>query len=48
MEWVGRKVFERGYWKSREDRHVEIEVLEEDVDEHGSELNREERTEHRL
>ena len=28
MEWVGRKVFERGYWKSTEDRRVEIEVLD--------------------
>ena len=28
MEWVGRKVFERGYWKSAEDRRVEIEVLD--------------------
>lgn len=28
MEWVGRKVFERGYWKTGEDRHVEIEVLD--------------------
>ena len=33
MEWVGRKVFERGYWKSGEDRRVEIEVL--DVEEGG-------------
>ncbi|KAG6821141.1 hypothetical protein H0H93_005361 [Arthromyces matolae] len=29
MEWVGRSVFERGYWKSGEDRKAEIEVLEE-------------------
>ncbi|KAG5727581.1 Telomerase-binding protein EST1A [Termitomyces sp. T112] len=29
MEWVGRSVFERGYWKSGEDRRAEIEVLEE-------------------
>ncbi|KAG6861720.1 hypothetical protein C0995_012724 [Termitomyces sp. Mi166 len=29
MEWVGRSVFERGYWKSGEDRRTEIEVLEE-------------------
>ncbi|KAK1222785.1 hypothetical protein PQX77_014353 [Marasmius sp. AFHP31] len=29
MEWVGRKVFERGYWKSGEDRQAEIEVLDE-------------------
>ena len=28
MEWVGRKVFERGYWRSGEDRRVEIEVLD--------------------
>lgn len=28
MEWVGRKVFERGYWKSGEDRRVEMEVLD--------------------
>ena len=28
MEWVGRKVFERGYWKSAEDRRVEIDVLD--------------------
>lgn len=33
MEWVGRKVFERGYWKSGEDRRVEIQVL--DVEEGG-------------
>ncbi|GLB35314.1 putative est1 DNA/RNA binding domain [Lyophyllum shimeji] len=29
MEWVGRSVFERGYWKSGEERRAEIEVLEE-------------------
>jgi protein SMG6 len=29
MEWVGRKVFERGYWKSGEERRAESEVLEE-------------------
>ncbi|KAH6918955.1 hypothetical protein BKA70DRAFT_1458601 [Coprinopsis sp. MPI-PUGE-AT-0042] len=28
MEWVGRKVFERGYWKSGEDRKAELDVLE--------------------
>ena len=28
MEWVGRKVFERGYWKSGEDRRTEMEVLD--------------------
>jgi len=28
MEWVGRMVFERGYWKFGEDRKVEIEVLD--------------------
>ncbi|KAG6840703.1 hypothetical protein C0991_004947 [Blastosporella zonata] len=30
MEWVGRSVFERGYWKAGEERRAEIEVLEED------------------
>ncbi|TFK42921.1 hypothetical protein BDQ12DRAFT_299349 [Crucibulum laeve] len=29
MEWVGRKVFERGFWKSGEERRAELEVLEE-------------------
>ncbi|KAF8061488.1 hypothetical protein FPV67DRAFT_1703906 [Lyophyllum atratum] len=29
MEWVGRNVFERGYWKSGEERRAEIDVLEE-------------------
>ena len=29
MEWVGRSVFERGYWKSGEERRAEVEVLEE-------------------
>jgi hypothetical protein len=33
MEWVGRKVFERGYWKTGEERRVEMEVL--DVEEDG-------------
>lgn len=33
MEWVGRKVFERGYWKSGEDRRMEIQVL--DIEEGG-------------
>ncbi|KAF5330656.1 hypothetical protein D9619_005946 [Psilocybe cf. subviscida] len=28
MEWVGRKVYERGFWKSGEDRKPELEVLE--------------------
>ena len=28
MEWVGRKVFERGYWKSGEEKRAENEVLE--------------------
>ncbi|KAH6867819.1 hypothetical protein BKA70DRAFT_1492558 [Coprinopsis sp. MPI-PUGE-AT-0042] len=28
MEWVGRKVFEHGYWKSGEDRKAELDVLE--------------------
>lgn len=27
MEWVGRKVFERGFWKSGEETRAEIEVL---------------------
>ena len=27
MEWVGRKVFEREYWKSGEERKAEMEVL---------------------
>ena len=28
MEWVGRKVFERGYWKSGEEKTAELEVLQ--------------------
>jgi hypothetical protein len=28
MEWVGRKIFERGYWKSGEDRKAELEVVD--------------------
>jgi len=28
MEWVGRKVFERGFWKSGEERKAELEVLQ--------------------
>ncbi|PPR08027.1 hypothetical protein CVT24_010868 [Panaeolus cyanescens] len=28
MEWVGRKVFERGFWKSGEERRAELEVLQ--------------------
>lgn len=28
MEWVGRKGFERGYWKSGEEKKAELEVLE--------------------
>ena len=28
MEWVGRKVFERGYWKGGEERKVELEILD--------------------
>ena len=28
MEWVGRKVFERGFWKSGEEKKAELEVLE--------------------
>lgn len=27
MEWVGRKVFQPGYWKSDEERRAEIEIL---------------------
>jgi hypothetical protein len=27
MEWVGRRVYERGFWKSAEERQVEMEVL---------------------
>ncbi|KAH7915986.1 hypothetical protein BJ138DRAFT_996574 [Hygrophoropsis aurantiaca] len=26
--WVGRKVFERGYWKSGDERRMEVEVLD--------------------
>ncbi|KAK0210568.1 hypothetical protein DFS33DRAFT_302757 [Desarmillaria ectypa] len=29
MEWVARKVYERGFWKSGEDRKAELEVLNE-------------------
>ena len=28
MEWVGRKAFERGFWKSGEEKKAELEVLE--------------------
>ena len=28
MEWVGRKVFERGFWKSGEEKNAELEVME--------------------
>ena len=28
MEWVGRKGFERGFWKSGEEKKAELEVLE--------------------
>ncbi|KAF8911941.1 hypothetical protein CPB84DRAFT_1812127 [Gymnopilus junonius] len=28
MEWVGRKVYERGFWKSGEDQKAELEVLQ--------------------
>jgi hypothetical protein len=28
MEWISRKVFERGYWKSGEERRVEVEILD--------------------
>lgn len=30
MEWVGRRVYERGFWKSGEERRAEIEVLDEE------------------
>ncbi|KAG0705195.1 hypothetical protein DFH29DRAFT_908006, partial [Suillus ampliporus] len=33
MEWISRKVFERGYWKSGEERRVEVDIL--DVEEGG-------------
>ncbi|KAG1754234.1 hypothetical protein EDB19DRAFT_1665358 [Suillus lakei] len=33
MEWISRKVFERGYWKSGEERRMEVEML--DVEEGG-------------
>jgi protein SMG6 len=38
MEWVGRRVFECGYWKGKEERVAELEVLEtgEGGDEEGS------------
>ncbi len=38
MEWVGRRVFERGYWKGEEERKAELEVLEtgEGGDEEGT------------
>jgi protein SMG6 len=28
MEWVGRNIFERGFWKSGEEKKAELEVLE--------------------
>jgi protein SMG6 len=28
MEWVGRRVFERGFWKSGEERKPEVELLD--------------------
>jgi hypothetical protein len=28
MEWVGRRVFERGYWKSGDEKSKEVEVLD--------------------
>ncbi|KAJ6623408.1 hypothetical protein B0H10DRAFT_2009580 [Mycena sp. CBHHK59/15] len=28
MEWVGRKVYQHGFWKTGEDRRAEIEVLD--------------------
>lgn len=35
MEWGGRRVFERGFWKGGEERHVEIEVLDSSEDKEG-------------
>ncbi|KAG1813564.1 uncharacterized protein BJ212DRAFT_1482468 [Suillus subaureus] len=35
MEWIGRKVFERGYWKSGEERRMSMEVEILDVEEGG-------------
>lgn len=32
MEWGGRRVYERGFWKSGEDRHAEMEVLDAEED----------------
>ena len=34
MEWVGRRVFERGYWKSGEERKAEMDVLS-PIEEYG-------------
>jgi len=28
MEWVGRRVFERGYWKSNDEKSKEAELLD--------------------
>jgi len=28
MDWVGRRVFERGFWKGADDRRAELEVLD--------------------
>ncbi|KII90159.1 hypothetical protein PLICRDRAFT_124089 [Plicaturopsis crispa FD-325 SS-3] len=28
MEWVGRRVFKRGFWKSGDDRKIEMDVLD--------------------
>jgi hypothetical protein len=28
MDWVGRRVFERGFWKGAEDKQAELEVLD--------------------
>ncbi|KJA17563.1 hypothetical protein HYPSUDRAFT_206155 [Hypholoma sublateritium FD-334 SS-4] len=28
MEWVGHKVYERGFWKGGEERQAELEVLD--------------------
>ncbi|KAH8117438.1 hypothetical protein DFH11DRAFT_1817087 [Phellopilus nigrolimitatus] len=35
MEWGGRRVFERGFWKGGEERHAEMEVLDTGEDMEG-------------
>ncbi|KAG1823448.1 uncharacterized protein BJ212DRAFT_1476331 [Suillus subaureus] len=39
MEWIGRKVFEHGYWKSGEERQMSMEVEILDVEEGGQLTN---------